>query len=256
VLRYRAPRALLQLSYTLGHTIDNQSEPLAGDYFNLGFTQGSQPAVRQSTFTRQFDSSADRGDSDFDQRQNLAFFSTWDLPAFYSGSRAAPLWNGWRFALLGAIRAGLPFTVYAPTSFDPLPDNRANLKNPDLVAADQPAPGGRLLLNSTAFERAARNVVGNSGRNAFRGPGFFSLDLSLARSFPFRSLGDGGRLTLRADAYNLLNHANLNSPQSNLNFGRFGVGLYGLEGRSTGFPGETPFRETARQIQLLLRVEF
>ena len=78
----------------------------------------------------------------------------------------------------------------------------------------------------------------------------------MSRTFALRSLGEGGKVTLRGDAFDVLNHANLNSPQSNLNVATFGIALYGLEGRRTGFSAETPFRETARQIQLLLRVEF
>ncbi len=38
VLRYQAGRGMFQAAYTLSHTIDNQSEPLAGDFFNLNFT--------------------------------------------------------------------------------------------------------------------------------------------------------------------------------------------------------------------------
>jgi hypothetical protein len=36
----------------------------------------------------------------------------------------------------------------------------------------------------------------------------------------------------------------------------FGIALHGREGRATGFPTLTPFSETPRQIQLLLRVQY
>ena len=36
----------------------------------------------------------------------------------------------------------------------------------------------------------------------------------------------------------------------------FGVAVYGRQGRQSGFPAVTPFNETARQIQLIFRVEF
>ena len=52
-----------------------------------------------AAFTRQQDSRSDRGNSDFDQRQNLVFYSIWELP-----------WR-FRFSQLAAVRSaveGLP----------------------------------------------------------------------------------------------------------------------------------------------------
>jgi hypothetical protein len=66
------------------------------------------------------------------------------------------------------------------------------------------------------------------------------------------TLDESTRLTLRADLFNVLNHANLGQPDvSDLRNrasrqNRYGLGIYAL----------TPFRETARQVQLLIRVEF
>ena len=69
VARYRSSRLQLQASYTLSHTIDNQSEPLAGEFFNFNFMGNT--GAQSAAFTRQFDSSADRANSDFDQRHNV-----------------------------------------------------------------------------------------------------------------------------------------------------------------------------------------
>ena len=63
-------------------------------------------------------------------------------------------------------------------------------------------------------------------------------------------------MVLRADAFNFLNHANLDNPASLLGGGGFGVALYGRKGLNTGFPAVTPLDEKARQIQLLARIEF
>jgi hypothetical protein len=48
--------------------------------------------------------------------------------------------------------------------------------------------------------------------NAFIGPGFYSFDLSLARAFTLPWLGEASRLRIPADAYHVLNHANLGNP--------------------------------------------
>lgn len=82
------------------------------------------------------------------------------------------------------------------------------------------------------------------------------MDASVSRSIRMRALGDNGRLYLRADLFNLFNHANLGMPSSTVCQPGFGYAFYGREGYSTGFPVIVPFRETARQLQLMLRAEF
>jgi 5-hydroxyisourate hydrolase-like protein (transthyretin family) len=268
--RYRGRRGQFQIAYTWSHTIDNQSEPLAGDFFNLDFTRAGANDARNvsAAFSRQFDSRVDRANSDFDQRHNLVFQSIWELPAPSWSAKAATLLRGWRVSQVAAIRSGFPFTVLGLSTppdvggnFQP---NRANLIDPDNATSGQHAiPGGVQLLNSAAFAAPAAGALGNTGRNEFRGPGLFNIDLSLSKAVPLRWLGETGKLTVRADAFNILNHANLNNP-ANVFFGfptpagtpGFGQAFFGRTGVNTGFPAQTPFNETPRQVQLLFRVEF
>jgi hypothetical protein len=240
---YRSRRARFQAAYTWSHSIDLQSEPLAGDFFNLDFTRLSPGEDRQgvAAFARQQDSRSDRGNSDFDQRQNLVFYSIWDLP-----------WH-FRFAQLAAIRSGFPYTVFAPATLG-IFDNRPDQLFP--AQTSKPVEGGRQVLDAAAFTLPSDNRVGDTGRNAFRGPSVYSVDVSLSRTFPVRRLGESGRITIRAGVFNLLNHANLNNPDSVLGSPSFGIALYGRQGRDTGFPGLVPFQETPRQLQLLLRIDF
>jgi len=261
--RYRGRRSQLHLAYTWSHTIDYQSDPLLGDFFDLSFARfagGGGGGDQQAAFTRQFDSRSDRASSDFDQRHNLVIYSLWELPALFADSAAGALFRGWQFSQMAAFRSGFPYSVNVPTeiSFDGefLVNNRADVVNPASAETEGQAAGGQLLLNAAAFARPAAGRLGNSGRNAYRGPGLFNIDISVSRSFGLPWLGEAGRLLFRADAFNLFNHANLNNPDSFLTSEDFGVALYGRQGRSSGFPAAIPFSETARQIQLLLRVEF
>src|SRR5262249_46243713 len=265
IARYRSGGKQFQIAYTWSHTIDNQSEPLAGDFFNLEFTQISSASSQNgyASFTRQFDSSEGRGNSDFDQRHNLFFFSIWDIPAPFSNSKVGRLFRDWKFSQLAAFRSGFPYTVREPDQFDfsnrvILYNSRADIVNPSaaVLAHSQPAPGGKLLLNAAAFAQSAFGVQGNTGRNAFGGPGLYSVDISLARSFALRKLGEAARFTVRADAFNFLNHTNLNNPQSLIGQPDFGVATYGRQGVGNGFPAVAPLNETARQVQLILRLEF
>ena len=264
VVRYRTSRGIVQGSYTWGHTIDNQSEPLLGDFFNLNFTsiQGAATTSGRAAFTEQFNPHVDRGNSDFDQRQNFVLFSYWNLPAPFASSRFATLFRGWTVAELAAFRSGFPYTVigtaHAVAGEGQLFNNRANLIDPRAAVLSNPVPvaGGERLLNPAAFSQPGASVLGNLGRNAFIGPGFYSVDVSLARSFPLPWVGEGTRLTFRADAYNFLNHANLGNPQSNSTLSDFGIATFGRQGLQSGFPAVSPLNETARQVQLSVRVTF
>jgi hypothetical protein len=185
------------------------------------------------------------------------------LPAPFSGTKAGGLFRDWRFSQLAAFRSGFPFSVREPVEVD-LPsvpilyNGRADVIDPKHVMLDNPIPvtGGKVVLNAKAFVPSPAGLQGNTGRNAFIGPGLYNVDISLSRSFPIRWLGESGRLTFRADAFNFLNHSNLNSPQPLIGQADFGVALYGRQGRQSGFPAVSPLNETARQVQLILRLEF
>ena len=56
------------------------------------------------------------------------------------------------------------------------------------------------------------NAWGNSGRNAFRGPGNWNLDFSVFRAIPFGRY----RLELRAESANVFNHAQFGNPDTGL----------------------------------------
>jgi hypothetical protein len=256
-VRLRVPRGQFHLAWTWSHSIDNQSEPLAGDYYNLDYFGiiPAQPSVSAAAFTRQFDSSADRGNSDFDQRYSVVFFSIWDLPSPSRASKANFFLRNWKVSQLAAVRSGLPFSVLA--SGDALLyDNRANILDPQNMLSNQATTGGRVLLNSSAFGPPGPQQIGNSGRNAFRAPRFYDVDVSLSRAFVLPWLGEAGRLLVRADSFNILNHANLGTPDNALGSPTFGVATYGRQGVTSGFPAAIPFQETARQIQLFLKIEF
>jgi hypothetical protein len=263
VARHRSDYRQFQLSYTWSHLIDNQSDPLAGDFFDLSFTRvtGGDNGGR-ATFSRQFDPVADRGNSDFDQRHNLVFLSILESPAWLRRHWAGHLIRNWRFSQLAAFRTGFPYSVEAistaQNSTGLILNNRADIADPNRLRPEKPVdvPGGKRLLIPAGFSQPGLGMLGNSGRNAFGAPGFYNIDLSLSRSFGLPWIGEGGRFTVRADAFNVLNHANLGSPDTLITSDTFGVATYGRQGRQSGFPAVTPFVETARQVQLMLRLEF
>jgi hypothetical protein len=253
-----------QIAYTWSHSIDNQSDPLAGDY-NLEFSSVAAGGsfYGRAAFVEQFNSGADRGNSDFDQRQNLVFQAIGTLPAPKSKRALAYVLQNWRVAGLGSVRSGLPFNAYAiqpeqPLSNLALIDNRANVVDPSNVYVRQPIPGGVQVLNPAAFAVANAGKIGTAGRNAFAGPGTISANLSISRIFNLPMSGGSVRLVLRADAYNFLNHPNLYVNAENPTFGspQFGTAQYGTTGVQTTFPVQVPLTATPRELQLVMRFEF
>jgi len=264
IVQYHWRTLLLQGTYTWSHSIDDQSDPLLGDFFDLDFTSvvsaASNTTTGRASFANQFDSSGDRGNSNFDQRHNVFLLGIWRSEA------RRLLTRGWQFSWMAAFRTGFPYSVLASsfnseqiTGVGEIENQRVNVLNPGAVTLNHPAqaPGGIYVLNPSAFASPPiANYNGNSGRNAFRGPGLYNMDLSVARTFSIPKLPEGTRFTIRADAFNFLNHANLNNPDNLISDTTFGLETYGRQGTASGFPAVSPVNETARQIQGLLRVEF
>lgn len=266
VARYRSPRLQLQASYTLSHAIDNQSDPLAQAFLNFSFVNPAN-GVGPAAFTQQFNSQGDRANADFDQRSNFVVYAVWEPPPIFTSTRAARVFRDWTIGWVAAIRSGFPYSPLAPSLFNGSGqfyfNNRADLVPGVPLYLNQAAPGvgGVQILNPAAFTTPGPGQLSNIGRNEFRGPGLYSTDVSLARHFPLARLGETGRLTVRADAFNLLNHANLNMPCTIVggcaNGQNFGVAQYGLQSTDTsGFPASSPFQELPRVIQLAVRIEF
>jgi hypothetical protein len=81
-------------------------------------------------------------------------------------------------------------------------------------------------LNPAVFQlipRAAASGApvrpGSAGRGAFREPGLWNLDFSLAKHVSIR---EGVRVQIRADMFNAFNHTNLSGLRTNRNDGFFG----------------------------------
>jgi hypothetical protein len=252
-----------QASYTWSHAIDNQS-----DVFEGLPTDPRTGAFALASFTRQLDAQVDRGNANFDQRHNLVVNAVWNIPS----PRVGALWanrllNNWSVSLIGAIRSGFPVTVIS-NSF--LADPQTGLLNnrldfigapgqPYTLAHPVAVPGGVQWLDPSLF-RPAIGHVGNVGRGAIRGPGFWNCDFALLRDVPF---GEGKRVQFRAEFYNVFNHANLSAPvttylsdplQGTVN-PDFGKAYFGLNHDHSRFGG-LPLENSSRTIQLGLRIGF
>jgi hypothetical protein len=96
------------------------------------------------------------------------------------------------------------------------------------------------------FSTPAPGSIGNSGRNTFRGPGFFNTDMSLVKKF---RVAEHVAATFRAEAYDLFNTVNFSPPSVNLQTPQtFGI----ISSTPTGASNQSG----ARILQGALRFDF
>jgi hypothetical protein len=95
---------------------------------------------------------------------------------------------------------------------------------PNLVG--DPNAGPRTVeewLSRSAFQRlnplTDAGEFGDAGRNIARADSYLNFDVSLVRRFAF---AESLRLELRAEAFNVFNHANFGIPVADLNAANFG----------------------------------
>jgi hypothetical protein len=159
---------------------------------------------------------ADRGNCVTDVRQifNISFLGT--SPRLRSPVLGRLLGH-WEVAGIAGARSGFWLT--------PLTGVDASLTNvgvdrPNLVADSHLAnPTILQWFNKAAFRKNDPGTYGNAGAYSLQGPGAFTFDAMLTRSFPIR---EGQRLDVRVEAFNLLNHPVMDPPVTNFSSSSFG----------------------------------
>jgi hypothetical protein len=251
----------MQVSYTLAKSLDTRS-------FDPTFTTVAGGATQSGSSTP-FNLNNRRlnyAPSDFDRRHSLQANWVYELP-FGKGKTLLNGVNGivdrvisgWDIGGVYALQSGRPFTVYSGSNtFGSTNQSFASCSSScprDLGKAFFDPSGGTIFFfdaatRGTAFN-AANNTrgifvvpqagtLGNTGRNYFRGPRFFALDMSFAKRTRIR---EGHELTFRADMQNFLNTPVFDFPSAALTdttFGRI----------------RTSVQNSARRVQFALKYNF
>jgi hypothetical protein len=238
-------------SFTYSQAIDNagaQYEVYNGDGAVVNF----------------YNIAGDRGRSGYDQTLNNTTSLNYDLPYgrgrhFGSSSSYAlqALLGGWSIAGINQVTSGLPVDLnYTPSSSG---TQNATVSNASVAYSSRPnitgpvsaiyAPPSSWVKSASSlsgvYNKAGLTVplytqpFGNVARNALRGPGYESVNLGLHKKFPLWS--DSTNLEFRAEAFNLFNSVNYQSPNANISSGSFGS-------ITSAYP--------ARQLQLALRLSY
>ncbi|HKG47618.1 MAG TPA: TonB-dependent receptor [Pyrinomonadaceae bacterium] len=170
------------------------------------------------------DLSQERGPSDYDVRHSFTGSALWDLP-FLRGRQdfIGKAFGGWQINGIVTAHTGFPWTPHTGQCV-----RSANSNN--FVCPSRPTRylGGALEdTDNEAFIREFGNFPGGGlnffdpnnpggvlppgiGRNSFRGPRYFAVDMSLAKRTGLPSfLGEGAFLEFKANFFNAFNSLNL-----------------------------------------------
>ena len=105
----------------------------------------------------------------------------------------------------------------------------ANLNGDYKMIGDHGTTGSSSTRRRSASRRGSGS--GNTGRNQFRGPGYWNMDFSIFRAFPFG--GGGKRVEFRAEFFNLTNTPKWGNPDGDVTSGNFGHTYTVGDGRTT-----------------------
>jgi len=202
------------------------------DYVSSLNLSGSAPTLvagENDLAQNPFNLRAEHGPSLFDATHRFVFSGTYILPRWHSAPRAAGFFvNGWQLNTISSFATGSPFTVYD--------SNNASMQGsapeitgfyssrPNVLADPNNGPHTpNQWVSRSAFEELtpARNPgqFGNEGRNAIRGPGLATVDLSLFKNF---AITESARIQFRVEAFNTLNRANFALPENDIASPAFG----------------------------------
>ncbi|HXN24633.1 MAG TPA: TonB-dependent receptor [Candidatus Dormibacteraeota bacterium] len=177
-----------------------------------------------------FDLNTWNGPSDNDVTHNYKLWGVWS-PTIFKGSHSwlEMVAGGWTLSGILNTHSGFPWTPTYNTRVDLVYPNSGyrNLRpgqylggagseysNATFQRPNGNFPNGALAyFTLPAFSTTAIPPAAGVGRNSFRGPRYFGLDMTLAKAFGLpnmKILGEHAKLNLQVNAYNVFNKLNLN----------------------------------------------
>ena len=229
-------------SYTWAKSIDTSSASVAGNQF------------LNSVFNLPwFDTSVNRGVSDFDIRQNAVFNAIWQVPTPSDAGGLRWFASGWQIGGIYQVSSGMPFTpeiggdplgLHSPYPFD-FPDR---IFGPGCNSTVNPGnPLHYIKTQCFSFPTPATRM-GNAGRNTLIGPGLSNFDLSLVKNNYIKRISESFNIQFRAEFFNVLNHPNFSPPVVNND-------LYSANEAAVTTAGLiTTTSTSSRQLQFALKI--
>ena len=165
----------------------------------------------------QFDRNYARGG--FDRTHVLQMGFVYELPWMReSSSILGYVVKDWQVNGIYSAFSGTPFTI-GGNNTQLLASGAGSItanQNGDFNVINDPSRDVK-WVDVSVFSNPSGSQWGNSGRNAFRGPSVWNLDLSLFRNIPIGRY----RVEFRAQASNVLNHTRYLNPDTGINSATF-----------------------------------
>jgi hypothetical protein len=215
---------------TIGNSHDNALEvSLKRDVGPLGFKVAytwSQSIDQSSSLADPVDPvspGVSRGLSAFDLTQNFVANYHYRLPVAWALKGRGPqsLTSGWEVFGLTRVTSGFPVTLEnnndtsllgtQANGVNNVGADQMNVARGSLALRGRPGSGGAAGFDASLFSLPALGDFGNARRRFFHGPGSDDTDIAVAKSTTIR---DGKELEVRAEAFNVLNHAQFFGPGS------------------------------------------
>lgn len=173
---------------------------------------------------------ADKSLSNFDVTHRFIGDVTWLLPfgsdrRFVREGVLSKIIGGFSANAIAQAQSGFPISIAAANaSLQGLAFNslRPNITGDVTASASTKADRLKQYFNTLAFAQPTPYSFGNAPRTLpnLRGPGYFTTNLSLQRDF---RLTETAKLQIRAEAFNLFNRANFQTPGTAFGAANFGI---------------------------------
>jgi hypothetical protein len=199
-LKHQSRTGELLAAYTYGKSIDNSSS-LSEEVNPI------EPGISKAI-------------SAFDVRHNLAisYMARLPLEKLIAGHRR--LSEGWTLSGITRFTTGMPVTLFNnddTSLIGSMPNgiNNNGVDTPNFLGGDlrlNRNPRNRqIAFDTSRFAMPAMGEIGNARRRFFYGPGMDNFDLALEKRVTF---GDTRELLLRAESFNVFNHAQFFGPEA------------------------------------------
>ena len=184
--------------------------------------------------------SLSRGLSAFDLRHNVVASFHYAIPAPRAGTRLHVAGSGWSVAGIARFTTGLPVTLLNNNDTSLLGTIPNGINNNGVDTPEWNGEALHLNLNprdgsavfaASQFALPALGTMGNARRRFFSGPGMESLDATISRSL---LVGDNRALEIRAEGFNVFNHAQFfgaSAVEGNISSGSFGQAVSAMAPR-------------------------
>ena len=189
-------------NYTWSHCQGNYSD----------INQNGPPA--NETYTKPGDRNFDNGNCFSDRRQIFNATAVAQSPKF-SNHTMQMMASGWTVSGIYRVSSGAPVNIVIGTD---VALTGTNLQRPNQISPnpykDRSGRPSTQWVNPAAFVPPASGTYGNVGWNSLVGPGQWSFDMALSRTF---NVGERQRIEIRAEAFNVTNSFIPGCPQAFIN---------------------------------------